>query len=116
MVLREGGPDGAGHLLGIFIEALQRSGQDIDQKLLVTLRKSACFYYGEFVSGQGVPVGPWRQYLHVQTVNDTPLGTKPEVAAQTIGGLPVSQNMKPTLDVACGPFVLEDGTFDIELI
>ena len=53
---------------------------------------------------------------HVQTVNDTPLGTKPEVAAQTIGGLPVSQNMKPTLDVACGPFVLEDGTFDIELI
>ena len=54
--------------------------------------------------------------LRVQTVNDTPLGTKPEVAAQTIGGLPVSQNMKPTLDVACGPFVLEDGTFDIELI
>lgn len=116
IVLRESGPGETGQLLGLFAEAVQRSGKEFDQKLLVSLRKNACFYSGEFVSGQGVPVGPWRQYLHVQTVNDTPLGMKPEVAAQTIGGLPVSQNMKPTLDVACGPFVFEDGTFDIELI
>jgi hypothetical protein len=38
----------------------------------------------------------------------------PVRAAQVIGGLPVSQNMVPALDVGCGPFVIEDGQFDIE--
>ena len=40
----------------------------------------------------------------------------PTLAARIIGGLPVSQNMVPVIDVACGPFVIEDGQFDIEPI
>ena len=55
--------------------------------------------------------------MHVQTVNTVPPGTDPLVAAKTIGGLPVSNHFKKTLDVACGPFVFEDdGSFDIELL
>jgi hypothetical protein len=61
-------------------------------------------------------MGPWRHYLFVQTVNTTPEGMDPAEAARIIGGLPLSQNAKPTLDVACGPAVFEDGQFDIELI
>jgi hypothetical protein len=41
---------------------------------------------------------------------------KPAEAAKIIGGLPVSQNTTPEVDVACGPVVYEDGQFDIELI
>lgn len=74
-----------------------------------------CFYTGELTVG-AIPMGPWRHYLFVQTVNNTPEGMDPAEAAKIIGGLPVSQNTRPTLDVACGPAVFEDGQFDIELI
>ena len=59
---------------------------------------------------------PWRHYLFVQTVNTATTHMKPTEAAQIIGGLPVSQNTRPQLDVACGPVVYEDGQFDIELL
>ncbi len=75
-----------------------------------------CIYYGEF-SAANVPLGPWRHWMHVQTVNTVPPGTDPLIAAKTIGGLPVSNHYKETVDVACGPFVFgDDGSFDIELI
>lgn len=41
---------------------------------------------------------------------------KPLLAAQIIGGLPVSENAKADLDIACGTLTWEDGEFDIELI
>ncbi len=74
-----------------------------------------CVYTGELAVGT-VPMGPWRDYLFVQTVNTTPEGLDPAEAARIIGGLPVSQNTKPTVDVACGPAVFEDGQFDIEFL
>ncbi len=103
-----------GEIMQRFLETL--SPEELESDLPSRLRRDACFYHGSFVSGQGVPVGAWRHYFYVQTVNTVPEGTKPEVAAQTIGGLPASQNSKPVLDVGCGPFIFEDGTFDIELI
>ena len=43
-------------------------------------------------------------------------GMKSTQAAQIIGGLPVSNNTRPTLDVACGPLIIDDGQFEIELL
>jgi hypothetical protein len=74
-----------------------------------------CFLYGELTVGD-IPFGPWKHYLYVQTVNIAPEGMDPLLAARIIGGLPVSQNMKPVIDVSCGPLIFEDGQFDIELI
>jgi hypothetical protein len=74
-----------------------------------------CLYTGELTVG-AIPMGPWKHYLFVQTVNCAPPGLKPIEAAKIIGGLPVSQNTRPQLDVACGPFTWEDGQFDIELL
>lgn len=92
---------------------------DIDEQEKELLRTNAdrlCIYYGEF-SAANVPLGPWRQWMHVQTVNTVSPGTDPVKAAKTIGGLPVSNHYKETVDIACGPFVFEDdGSFDIELI
>lgn len=90
-----------------------------DDKELLTrvfrLVRYGCLRYGE-LTVSSLPVGPWKHYLHVQTVNIAPEGMDPVLAARIIGGLPVSQNMRPVIDVACGPFVVEDGQFDIELI
>lgn len=89
-----------------------------DEKLrnrIFTFLRHGCIYTGELTASNG-PFGAWRHYLFVQTVNTATENMKPEQAAQIIGGLPVSQNTKPTLDVACGPFTVEDGQFDIELI
>jgi hypothetical protein len=74
-----------------------------------------CFLYGELTVGD-FPLGPWKHYLYVQTVNIAPQGMDPLLAARIIGGLPVSQNMKPVINVACGPLIIEDGQFDIELL
>ena len=89
-----------------------------DEKLrgsAFALLRHGCVYTGELTAAN-VPLGPWKHYLFVQTVNTATENMKPEEAAQIIGGLTVSQNSKPQLDVACGPFVYEDGQFDIELI
>lgn len=114
VVLREAGRH-FGQILGDVGQLLEPLGSE-GNEILRMIRKDACLYTGSFVAGQNVPLGPWQHYLYVQTVNTVRDGTKSEVAAQTIGGLPVSQNMKPTIDVACGPFTFEDGSFDIELI
>jgi hypothetical protein len=91
---------------------------DIDEQekeFLRANRDRLCIYYGEF-SAANIPLGPWRHWMHVQTVNTVRPGTEPVTAAKTIGGLPVSNHYKKTVDVACGPFVFEDdGSFDIEL-
>lgn len=97
---------------------LQVVEQQHDEKLLervYRLLRYGCFGYGE-LGVESIPTGPWRHYLFVQTVNVATGDMKPTEAAQIIGGLPVSQNTKPQLDVACGPVVFEDGQFDIELL
>jgi hypothetical protein len=87
-----------------------------EKEYLLENQRRLCIYYGEFAAAD-VPLGPWRHWMHVQTVNTVPRGVDPLVAAKTIGGLPVSNHYKQTLDIACGPFVFEDdGSFDIELI
>jgi hypothetical protein len=115
VVLRETGSQQFGQALGDLARIVESTGEE-GKKLLSMIRRNACIYTGSFVAGQDVPLGPWSHYLYVQTVNTVPDGTEPEKAAETIGGLPVSQNMTPNVDVACGPVVFEDGTFDIELI
>jgi hypothetical protein len=51
-----------------------------------------CYYYGKVALESIDPLGPWRTHLFAQTVNDVPLGIDPEIAAQTIGGMPVTRN------------------------
>jgi hypothetical protein len=79
------------------------------------LVRYGCLYTGELAVG-GIPKGPWKHYLYVQTVNYVPAGVNPLDAATIIGGLPVSQNTRPEVGIACGPIVWEDGQFSIELI
>jgi hypothetical protein len=87
-----------------------------DVELLKKHREEVCVYYGDFDTA-GAPLGPWRHLMHVQTVNTVRPGTDPVVAAQVIGGLSASNHMTSKVDVACGPFVIEDdGSFDIELL
>jgi hypothetical protein len=87
---------------------------DAEAKLLKSSSEQLCLYFGRFHTA-GRPVGRWRHWMHVQTVNDVPPGTDPLKAAQIIGGLPLSNHYRADVDVACGPFVFEDnGSFDIE--
>jgi hypothetical protein len=115
IVLREPSSRTKAELLSSLIQIASH----LDDKELLArvfrMIRYGCVYVGEFTAGE-VPLGPWNHYLFVQTVNFTTEGMKPTEAAQTIGGLPVSQNSKPQVDLACGPFVWEDGQFDIELI
>jgi hypothetical protein len=113
VILREPPAARRKELLSQLVDVI--SGQDELTERVVRLLRYGCLRYGE-LAAQGLPVGRWRHHLHVQTVNIAPETMDPTLAARIIGGLPVSQNMAPVLDVACGPFVIEDGQFDIELI
>lgn len=87
-----------------------------EREIIVAAGDRLCVYYGELATA-GLPSGTWSHWMHVQTVNNVPPGTDPLDAARFIGGLPVSNHYRRTLDIACGPFVFDDdGTFDIELI
>jgi hypothetical protein len=114
VVLREPGVGQHAAVLSAFAEALAQSDPELLRKIYRVVR-CGCVYFGSFTVGN-VPIGPWKHYLYVQTVNNTPAGLDPVLAATIIGGLPISQNSRPTLDVACGPLVIEDGQFDVELI
>jgi hypothetical protein len=108
----------AAHKNAVFAEILTLLRRLDDKELIervYRLLRYGCVYTGELSVGN-IPTGPWKHYLYVQTVNTATEGMKPTEAAQIIGGLPVSQNSRPQIDVACGPFVWEDGQFDIELI
>lgn len=88
----------------------------VEEELFATQQSALCLYYGEF-SASALTLGHWRHWMHVQTVNTTPEGTDPLIAAKTIGGIAVSDHFANTLDIACGPFVFEDdGGFDIDPI
>ncbi len=51
-----------------------------------------CIYKGQLTLAPGEELGIWNTYLFAQTKNDVPVGTDPLIAAQTIGGLPVTNN------------------------
>lgn len=102
----------------LFLTLLENNelGLTPEEIKLIKAPRASCLYYGEYPVA-GLPTGPWRHWMHVQTVNTAPPGTDPLLAAQVIGGLPASNHYKPTLDIACGPFVFEDdGSFDVELL
>jgi hypothetical protein len=54
----------------------------------------------------------WKGYLIVQNINDTSQGTRPEKAAETIGGITMSQNLFP-LSGACGAIMIADHIFNV---
>jgi hypothetical protein len=93
--------------------------QHLDDKELAArvfrLARYGCLYTGELSVGS-IPMGSWKHLMYVQTVNFATENMKPTEAAQIIGGLPVSNNTQPTLDVACGPLIIDDGQFEIELL
>lgn len=92
----------------------KRDDDKLLQRVFILIRYG-CLYTGT-LRVQNIPIGPWKHIFYVQTVNIAPTGMNPLLAAQIIGGLPVSQNAKADLDIACGPLIWEDGEFDIELI
>lgn len=115
IVLRQPSSKDLGDVLKELITLVQRLD---DRELLARvfrLVRYGCLYVGA-LDVVDIPKGPWKHYFYVQTVNYAGETWKPTDAAQVIGGLPVSQNMTPQLDVACGPLVFEDGSFDVELI
>jgi len=94
----------------------ERGASQEDLERVAGSKREPCVYVGQFAS-EGMPVGKWRHWMFVQTQNTVRPGTEPLLAARTIGGLPVSNNYRSTVDVACGPLVWEDdGNFDIELL
>lgn len=104
-----------GEILKTVIGLIHQSEDEALLKRFYLLARYGCLYKGQ-LTVSNLPLGAWKHYFYVQTVNNTPQGLNPLIAAQIIGGLPVSQNAKADLDVGCGPFVFEDGSFDIELI
>jgi len=106
-------------LRGQLLTELLQLVQHLDDKELLArvfrLARYGCLYTGELSVGS-IPMGPWKQLMYVQTVNFATENMKPTQAAQIIGGLPVSNNTRPTLDVACGPLTIDDGQFEIELL
>jgi hypothetical protein len=115
IVLREPVVRLRGDLLQELLQLVEEAEDSKLQERVYRFLRYGCFYYGE-LAVENIPTGPWRHYLFVQTVNTATAGMKPTEAAQIIGGLPVSQNTTPQLDLACGPVVYEDGQFDIELL
>jgi hypothetical protein len=118
VVLRslEGAPDDLKLKELIWDWLMEQDLTDDERKLLIEHRQELCFYYGEFPAS-GLPLGPWAHWMFVQTTNVVPPGANPLDAAPIIGGLPVSDQYRATLDIACGPLVFDDdGSFDIELL
>lgn len=87
---------------------------DEERQLLTRQQRQIYVYYGERPAA-GLSPGPWVHWMHVQTVNTVRPGTNPLIAAQTIGGLPLSNHYRGARDSASGPFFFEDdGSFQIE--
>lgn len=55
-----------------------------------------CLYMGQVTLAPDEELGPWKTFLFAQTRNDVLSGTDPAVAAQTIGGWPVTDNFVST--------------------
>lgn len=75
------------------------------------VRATRCCFHGSFRLPPMEPKGKWNVYLTVQNVNQVPQGTKPELAAEIIGGHLLAA---PVAQVAgCAFMMLGDHVFDI---
>jgi len=79
-----------------------------------------CAYRGTLELSHSEELGEWSTYVFAQTRNDVPLGTDPTVAAQTIGGLPVTDNYVDGGDTdhfiyghRCNVDLRPDGSFEV---
>jgi hypothetical protein len=57
------------------------------------LETPVCLYTGTMLLRPTEELGIWSTYVVAQTLNDVPAGTDPAIAAQTIGGLAVTNNL-----------------------
>ncbi len=73
------------------------------------------YYRGSFTLDPRAPLGCYKAYLYVQTVNNVPPGTDPAIAAQTIGGLAAAQNLttQPSVSGGCAFCMVVDDTFHV---
>lgn len=71
-----------------------------------------CCYTGDMDIPSNEQTSVWKGYLIVQNINDVPQGTSPEKAAETIGGLILSQNFSPQI-IGCGAIMAADHLFDV---
>ena len=65
----------------------------------------------ELASSESISSWPWVPLME-PAPNVRPAGTRPEDAAQIIGGLPVSANFFPNI-AACGAIMAADHLFDV---
>jgi len=79
-----------------------------------------CLYRGTLNLATDEETGSWSTYLFAQTRNDVALGIDPLVAAETIGGLPVTNNFffagdsdNITYGHACNIDIAADGAFEV---
>lgn len=79
-----------------------------------------CLYAGELRLAPDEELGIWQTYVFAQTRNNVPLGTDPLKAAQTIGGLAVTNNFVAAGDSynityghSCLIDVVPDGEFEV---
>jgi hypothetical protein len=85
-----------------------------------TIMGDYCLFYGKKQLDNLDPYGMWNTFLFVQTINDVSTGTKPEEAAKTIGGLPLTRNFVyagegsiPTYGSGCMFRPDPDGDFEL---
>jgi hypothetical protein len=79
-----------------------------------------CLYSGQLVLAPDEELGRWSTYLFAQTRNDVALGTGPDAAARTIGGLPVTHNFVDggatdsfIYGHHCNIDLVQDGSFEV---
>jgi len=98
------GGGGEGNIVGmcIFLKSEETPMQEGKYRFI---------YTGQFDLELREPQDTWGMSLFVQTVNNVPVGVDPVVAAGTIGGITVSNNIKNF--GPCGVVMLLDHVFDV---
>jgi hypothetical protein len=74
--------------------------------------RRVCCYTGEMTIPSNEKASTWKGYLIVQNINDVPERTSPEKAAETIGGIIISQNFIAQV-LGCGAIMVADHHFDV---
>ncbi len=90
------------------------------EKKLSGYGKEHCLFLADLRLPADSELGTWHTFLFAQTLNDVPLGTPALDAAQTIGGLPVTDNFADagkTTHILYGPScnitLRPDGEFEV---
>ncbi|POF32718.1 hypothetical protein [Roseibium marinum] len=92
------------------LEAILKDALEARIKVNAAKARQCCFKGSVRIPATSKP-GKWDVYLTVQNINNVPEGTKPEVAAATIGGhLLSAQTLSPS---GCLGIMLLDHVFDV---